>query len=62
MAEVLADQGPLPLAQFVEMLAERFLADGFGGHVEILELVELRLCGRVVPWCGYVKLMITAAP
>ena len=39
--EELTDQLPLPLADLVEMLVERVLADGLGREVQVLDLIEL---------------------
>ena len=43
LLEELPDELLLPLADLVEMLVERVLADGLGSQVQVLELIELLL-------------------
>jgi hypothetical protein len=46
LLEVLPNQVPLPAAHLFEVPDQRILADRFGSQVKILDLVQLRLCGR----------------
>jgi len=39
--EVIADEITLPLAHLIEMAHERVFADGLGGQIQVLELVQL---------------------
>ena len=52
--EVIADEITLPLAHLIEMAHERVFADGLGGQIQVLELVQLGL-GRAARGLGVLR-------